>query len=958
MKNWFLNVAIFLLTTVLYAQSGVVTGEIIDGEEKVPLMGAGVLVKGTAHGVSTDMDGKFSLTVSANTGTIEVSYLGYVTKAVPYKLTNGKAHLRVVLESDQQSLGEVVVTAKSTLIDIAKERKTPVAVSTIQAAEIVDKLGTRELPEILNRTPSVYATKGGGGFGDSNINIRGFDSRNIAVMINGMPVNDMESSKVYFSNWTGLSDVTSAMQVQRGLGASKLAIASVGGTINIITRASDMQEGGSAFFSYGSNNEYKSSVSYNTGKSFTGWSTSVLFSKNWGRKYADGTNFDGYNYYFALGYEPSKKHSFQLIFTGATQWHNQRSFSPSIADAQHYGGTESEPNRRYNIDWGYLNGEEYSVRKNIYQKPVAMLNWDWNISDNTSLSTVLYASLGRGMGTLPEGYGHKIIDNIEYENDGVTVKKHNYVINKYALGDLRTQDGLIDLDKAVRYNKGETVEGLDPMQTPGQAGNYVSVSSRDPNVRSTIRQGFIRKGRVNSHDWYGFLTNLKHKVDKNFTFNMGLDGRYYYGYHHEVVTDLLGNNSFSDTSNKNLLAPNLVRSVTSTNASFNPFTKTAPVEEQIGYSNDGEVKWFGLFSQFEYSDEHFSAFIQGATSIQSYQRVDNFVKSGTLLNIRDPRTMLYTKTGFKDIMGYNIKGGINYNINENHNVFANIGYYSKQPFFDAVYPNYHNILNPNLTNEKIFGIEAGYGFKSEKFNMNVNLYHTSWKDRYENKRNDINLGRTRIEAYASILGFQEIHQGIEIEANAKITDYLRLNAMFSTGDWYYKGNSEGYLTNDSNQPIDRQGNEVSVSNARPFKLFMDGVKVGESAQQTASLGLTILPRVKGLKFDIDWNYVDKLYARLKATDFDTQQKGDKGTVKLPTYHLFELGASYKWQFTDKQRLTFSAHVYNLLDRYYISDSYTNIHADNNSKTYQGIDVNNKVYFGAGRTFSFGVRYNF
>lgn len=257
MKNWFLNVAIFLLTTVLYAQSGVVTGEIIDGEEKVPLMGAGVLVKGTAHGVSTDMDGKFSLTVSANTGTIEVSYLGYVTKSVPYKLTNGKAHLRVVLESDQQSLGEVVVTAKSTLIDIAKERKTPVAVSTIQAAEIVDKLGTRELPEILNRTPSVYASRSGGGFGDSNINVRGFDSKNVAVMVNGMPVNDMEGGTVYFSNWSGLSDVTSAMQIQRGLGASKIAIASVGGTINFITRASDMSEGGTAYASYGSSGEYK-----------------------------------------------------------------------------------------------------------------------------------------------------------------------------------------------------------------------------------------------------------------------------------------------------------------------------------------------------------------------------------------------------------------------------------------------------------------------------------------------------------------------------------------------------------------------------------------------------------------------------------------------------------------------------------------------------------------------------
>ena len=58
-------------------------------------------------------------------------------------------------------------------------------------------------------------------------------------MINGMPVNDMENGAVYWSNWAGLSDITSAMQVQRGLGASKLAIASVGGTINVVTNSSE-----------------------------------------------------------------------------------------------------------------------------------------------------------------------------------------------------------------------------------------------------------------------------------------------------------------------------------------------------------------------------------------------------------------------------------------------------------------------------------------------------------------------------------------------------------------------------------------------------------------------------------------------------------------------------------------------------------------------------------------------
>jgi len=127
--------------------------------------------------------------------------------------------------SKSKDIEEVVLTG---VADIAKDRKTPVAVSTIKEAQIVERLGNQEFPEILNTTPSIYATKGGGGFGDGRVNVRGFDMNNTAVMINGVPVNDMESGAVYWSNWAGLSDVTSAMQIQRGLGSSKLAIASIG----------------------------------------------------------------------------------------------------------------------------------------------------------------------------------------------------------------------------------------------------------------------------------------------------------------------------------------------------------------------------------------------------------------------------------------------------------------------------------------------------------------------------------------------------------------------------------------------------------------------------------------------------------------------------------------------------------------------------------------------------------
>ena len=82
MKSWFLNVAVLFLTSMLYSQQGVITGEVIDGDYNAPLMGANVLVKGTTKGASTDMDGKYSLNVDSPTGTLEFSYLGYVTKTV------------------------------------------------------------------------------------------------------------------------------------------------------------------------------------------------------------------------------------------------------------------------------------------------------------------------------------------------------------------------------------------------------------------------------------------------------------------------------------------------------------------------------------------------------------------------------------------------------------------------------------------------------------------------------------------------------------------------------------------------------------------------------------------------------------------------------------------------------------------------------------------------------------
>ncbi len=360
-----------------------------------------------------------------------ISYIGFNNAQVSF--TSGGNIGSITLEPSAEELEGIIVVGVQ---DIAKDRQTPVAVSTIKFAEIQEKLGSQELPEILNTTPSIYATKTGGGFGDSRINIRGFDTNNSAVMINGVPVNDMENGRVFWSNWAGLSDVTSAIQVQRGLGSSKLAISSVGGTINVVTKTSQNAEGGAIGATVGNDGYVKTLASYSSGLLDNGFSASLLLSRTGGSMYADGTKFEGYNFYLGLGYT-TDKHSLEFMVTGAPQWHHQRDFAPTIADYITYGGSDGEPNRRYNSDWGYLNGEEFNFRRNFYHKPVISLNWAWKISDKTTLETSTYASFGRGGGSgeIGRAAGARQFD-----------------------GRWKTADGLVDVDRIVAYNSGQPVQ--------------------------------------------------------------------------------------------------------------------------------------------------------------------------------------------------------------------------------------------------------------------------------------------------------------------------------------------------------------------------------------------------------------------------------------------------------------------------------------------------------------------
>lgn len=905
MKNFknLLFVALFFCVATVIGQTKI-TGTVVD-ETGEGLPGASVVVKGTTNGTQTDFDGKFTLNAKTSNGTIVISFLGYEKKEITF---SGAADLGTIqLVESGDILDEVVIKG---LIDVAKDRQTPVAKSTIKAAEIQEKLGSQEFPEILNNTPSVYATKSGGGFGDARINIRGFSQENIAVLINGVPVNDMENGRVFWSNWAGLSDVTTAMQVQRGLGSSKLAISSVGGTINIITKSTDLNEGGSITSSVGNNGYFKNVFSYNTGQNENGFAASFLLSRTAGDGYVQGTQFEGYNYFIGLGWDKGD-HNFQFMLTGAPQVHNQRTTSffnaATIGQYLQFG-------KKYNFNHGYLNGEEFNWRQNFYHKPLTSLNWTWEVSENSTLTTSAYLSFGRGGGTGDIGrLGGNFASSSRFRDPAT---------------------GHVLWDEIVKSNSGQGgtfSNGFTFNNLPDPSTGQFIVN--DDELQSTAvpaglqrRNGFIRRASINSHNWVGVLSNFNTQVNENLSLDFGIDLRSYTGIHYRRVDNLLGADGYRDNDDiNNPLAIQGIEYSSDIGSLWNVFRDTDS-EQKINYWNDGKVRWLGVFGQLEYVGDEVSVFVQAAASQQGFKRIDYF----NYLN-SDPAR----ETGWENILGGNIKAGLNWNIDENHNVFGNAGYYSKQPFFDAIFLNFRNDINPDPRNEKIIGMELGYGYTSEKFRANVNLYRTQWKDRF------ISIGFGA--GNADIQGVEQVHTGVELDFTYDITENVRLVGMTSIGDWKYAGNPSGTAFDN---------NAMAVGTV---DLFLDDVKVGDAAQFTGRMGIDI-DVTEDFSIDYSQRFVDKLFAQINAEDFD--DPNHQGSLQLPGYSLADLGMTYRFNFADDSRLNLRLNVNNLWNTEYIAESQTNIFADAGDSTFQGVNIRNKAFFGFGTTWNFTVRYSF
>jgi len=857
---------LFVLTLTAFVAQAQITGTIVDGGSGEPLIGASVMVKGSTMGTITDIDGTFAIESSRTDDCqLEVGYLGYQTILIDVPGCSGNVG-NIAVKQGFEGLEEVVITGT---MDIVTDRRTPVAVSTITTAEIQAKAGNVEFPELMKSTPSIYVANQAGGYGDSEVFTRGFDQTNTAFLLNGQPINGMEDGKMYWSNWSGMTDVATAVQVQRGLGSSKLAISSVGGTTNIVMKATELEKGGSVGLLYGNDNYIKSTLSYNTGMMNDKFGISFLMTHWQGDGWAEGTKGQGQNYFLSAGYKASEKSTFNFLITGAPQWHDQN-FTKAISD--HY--RSGDFNIKFNGNWGTRNGEYQTMRRNFYHKPVANLNWDYKIDEKSSFSAVLYGSWGRGGGTGDRGNR----DNRFF-----------------------TDDGYYDWDRIVQANQ-------DSMGTAE----------------------YIIRASMNNHSWYGSVLNYENQINENVNISVGADLRTYRGSHFRQVVDLLGAPAFSQNPSARFPNGREVTSLFEANP-WSSLTNYADIDEQIHYSNDETINYGGVYGQIEYATDQLSTFVQGAISNQSHTRFE--IRNEVEANEASEKV---------SNLGYNIKLGASYSINENNIIFANTGFYQRQPFHDNIYLNFSNTVNPVTVPEKILGLEAGYKYSNQNFAANLNIYRTSWKDRATTRSlfpGDILPDGTELtsDGFRNTLQNQ-LHQGVELDFSYQATNDLRIKGYASVGDWVYDGTlSSQFFNEDRDLVYEDAGDDVN------------GVKVGGAAQTTFGLGVDYRI-MDALKLDVDYNFYDRLHSNLGV---------GTESLELPSFGLLDLGLSYNIDLNNGQLLTLRANVFNALGQEYISRAFTAIEADaDDANNWNGVNRSNRVTFGKTTTWNVSARYNF
>lgn len=918
MNKNFVLIALLLCCFIKMHSQNSITGVVVEHNSEIPLSNVLIRIKNTNVSSKTAINGVFLVKDLSNGNYIvEIKFKGYETQNFPVELSGNSLNLGIII-----LFKDFIEDQDLSLITITDDELNN------------DASAADNIAGLLQATRDIYLRTAAFEFSASFFRIKGLDSGNGKVLINGIEMNKLYDGRAQWSNWGGLNDVLRNQEFNNGLAPSNVTFGGLLGATNMNTRASGQRQGTRVSYS-SSNRSYQHRVmaTHSTGILKGGWAFTFSGSIRSGLEgFNEGTSYNAYALFIAIEKKINDKHS--INFTGIFTPNRRGKAAPNTQEVFDLKGIA------YNEYWGYLNGRKANSRIKEVQEPILMFNHYWNISDNIALQTNVSYQFGKiGNSRLDFNAGANP-SPAYYQNLPSFFLRNNDLSGAYESQQNFLKDGQLNWNRIFDANVTNSSVG----------GNnaYVLYEDRNDDKQFTINS----------------ILNVA--IHNNITLNAKLAYRRLRSHSFAEVIDLLGGKGYLDIDN---------------------FAETEN-EQQNDLLNPNRVVGVGDKFRYNYNlnSDVVSAFVQAQFK---YNKVD-FYAAVNASRTAHQREGLYQNGGFSntslgvseklDFINFGMKAGATYKITGRHLLDANLAFVTNAPSIRNSFSNSrenNNTVN-NLQSEKVISTDVSYIVRSPIITSRLTAYYTYIEDATEISFYFADgIGGDNTAFVQEVLtGINKKHIGIELGIEAQVTPTIKLKGAASLGQFTYDNNPNLYLTSEADSESVAAGfvngsKDFGQSNMKNYKLaagpqnaYSVGFEyrdpeywwIGATTNFFSNIFIDIAPLNRSSNFYTDDD-------GLPFVEYDTELARELlQQEKFEDYMVVNLVGGKSWKISDTYVSAFAT-VNNLLDTAYKSGGFeqgrnANFRQLRDDKALEKPVFGNRYWYGRGTTYFLNINIRF
>lgn len=904
---------LFFFVGVLSAQKATtISGSVLSQTERDALPTVIIALEGVTTQVETKLDGTFLLeTTLEGQHILQIALNGYQTKRIP-----------LFLEGNPIDLGSILLKRNITLEQTDN-------LITLTDADLSDDAGTIEnATGLLQASRDVFLTRAAFDFGQAFFRVRGYDSQNAQVLINGMPMNKFLDGRPQWNNWGGLNDVVRNQEFTNGLEANDYTFGGILGNTNINTRPSKLRPG-TRLSASASNRTYAGRLmaTFNSGKKQNGLMYAVSASRRWAESgYIDGTLYDAYSVFGTIEFEINPQNT---LMATAISARNRRGRSSAITEE-----VFELAGNQYNPYWGNQDNRVRNSRERDIFEPIFMLNHFFEGKKLKITSGIAY-QFGTNARSRLGFFNAPNPDPTYYRN------LPSFYINNSTGADFTNADLARD-----GFQKNQQL-------------NWGIIYAANQNSASMGKAAYVLYDDVVDANKLLLNTVANFNISSNFQFDAGLGYQQLSSENYAEIQDLLGVEFHED---------------------IDPFSNT--INDVSGSLNKTEGEVFNY--NYDIKAAKFNGFVQLRAEFGKWNgfistQIDNidYQRNGLFENERFSNNSLGKSDKF-NFSNFGIKAGIGHQITGRHWVKAKTAFVQRAPVLQNVFvnPRENNVVVPNLKTETITAVDASYFIRFPDFTGRI----TGFYSRFQNTTDinfffvDSGLGSDFVQEV--ITDLDKLHMGIEAGFEYEASPDVKLSLAANVGKYVYASDplvTINFDTAGQDEPIDVEGNlDLGIANIKDYKLAQGPQKavafgveyrdptywwVGATANYLANnyANISTITRTQSflLNPDTGERFVD-------ATDENVQHLLRQS--KLDDFYLLNLVGGKSWLKNGKYVSAFVS-INNVFDTVFRTGGYEQSRNGNFGQLQQDNLRDNptfapKYWYGYGRTYFLNVAFSF